>query len=241
MSHKISGLRPSVFISSTFADFYEERKLISDYLNTVQCNVNAIDIQPASNTSVASRIKQGIEHSDFIILLIGNRYGSILPKMTGSEEKSITHWEYELAIELNKPICVYFNPKSQFYDDIDIKKARLDNFKEDLESKHNPGYFYSKEELLKKLPSAMISMYREIADNLADNLDDLSAQLSRLKYDNRQLNNYNERLENTNKKYQKQIIKDSINLERLNDLEDKTLYKDDQNYALYMATKGFFN
>ena len=234
MSHKISGLRPSVFISSTFADFYEERKLISDYLNTVQCDVNAIDIQPASNTNVASRIKQGIENSDFIILLIGNRYGSILPKMTGSEEKSITHWEYELAIELNKPICVYFNPKSQFYDDIDIKKARLDNFKEDLESKHNPGYFYSKEELLNKLPSTMISMYREIAY-------DLSSKLSISEYNNRQLNDNNKRLENTNKKHQKQSIKDSTNLERLNDLEDKTLYKDDQNYALYMATKGFFN
>ncbi|TON34008.1 hypothetical protein CGH58_24830, partial [Vibrio parahaemolyticus] len=61
----------------------------------------------------------------FVILLVGDRYGSILPKMTGCR-RSVTHWEYLLASKkYKKHVLVFFRNSShltgerKLYDDAD--------------------------------------------------------------------------------------------------------------------------
>ncbi|OEE67008.1 hypothetical protein A1OO_14695 [Enterovibrio norvegicus FF-33] len=111
------SLHPSVFISSTFVDFMNERQAVAEVLKSESINVNALDIQPASNNSSKSQIERGIKEADFVILLVGERYGSILPKMTGGR-RSITHWEYILASEkYKKHVLVFFRNDSSISDD----------------------------------------------------------------------------------------------------------------------------
>ena len=99
---------PSAFISSTFVDLYEDRTAIADVLKARGLNVNALDIRPASSQSSKKEILNGIRESDFVILLIGDRFGSILKSMTGNESQSITWWEYTNALKMGKPVIVYF-------------------------------------------------------------------------------------------------------------------------------------
>lgn len=105
---------PSAFISSTFNDLREERQLVADTLRESGLNVNALDVKPASTTSSKKEILNGIQESDFVILLVGNRYGSILPKMTRSTSKSITWWEYETACRMRKPVIAFFKNITNF-------------------------------------------------------------------------------------------------------------------------------
>ena len=98
------SLHPSAFISSTFQDLSKERKAVADVLSQRGLNVNALDVIPASNTTSKKEIDNGIRLSDFIILIIGDRYGSIVPKLTGNNTISITWWEYKRAVFYGKPV-----------------------------------------------------------------------------------------------------------------------------------------
>ncbi|HDM8188413.1 TPA: DUF4062 domain-containing protein [Vibrio harveyi] len=178
------SLHPSVFISSTFVDFMDERKAIADVLKSKAINVNALDIQPASNSSSKYQIERGIAEADFVLLLVGNRYGSIIPQMTGGEV-SITHWEYLLATQkYNKNVLVFYRNYnesetiSSHYDDDDNyyneKQYKLRAFKSSLSSKHNPTFFSSISDLASQVKSSIIPAYREIIRELV------------LKYENEQ-------------------------------------------------------
>ena len=76
---------PSAFISSTFLDLEQERNEVARVLREANLNINALDIKPASNDSSKKEIIKGIKESDFIILIVGERYGSIIPQMTKSK------------------------------------------------------------------------------------------------------------------------------------------------------------
>ena len=170
------SLHPSVFISSTFVDFMNERQAIADVLRSESINVNALDIQPASNNSSKSQIERGIKEADFVIILIGERYGSILPQMTGSR-LSVTNWEYLLASnKYKKHVLVFFrnnshpNDDNKLYDDADQeleeKQFKLKQFKTQLSKRHNPSYFSSISELTIKVRSSIIPAYRGIISEL---------------------------------------------------------------------------
>ncbi|EGQ9765657.1 DUF4062 domain-containing protein [Vibrio alginolyticus] len=170
------SLHPSVFISSTFVDFMDERQAIADVLRSESINVNALDIQPASNNSSKSQIERGIKEADFVILLVGDRYGSILPKMTGGR-RSVTHWEYLLASKkYKKHVLVFFRNSShltgerKLYDDADEelkeKQFKLKQFKTQLSELHNPSYFNSIAELTEKVKSSIVPAYRGIISDL---------------------------------------------------------------------------
>jgi len=99
---------PSVFISSTFIDLQEERESVADALHSRGLIINALDTKPTSNNTSTREIIDGIKESDFVVLIIGDRYGSVLKTMTGSYSKSITSWEYEIGIACGKPVIAYF-------------------------------------------------------------------------------------------------------------------------------------
>lgn len=160
---------PSAFISSTFNDLREERQLVADTLRESGLNVNALDVKPASTTSSKKEILNGIQESDFVILLVGNRYGSILPKMTRSTSKSITWWEYETACRMRKPVIAFFKNITNFkasddddFNDLKYQRKRFlfKKFKEKITSAHNPAYFADPIDLSKKVRNALIPTYR---------------------------------------------------------------------------------
>lgn len=180
---------PSAFISSTFIDLQEERESVANALSDMGLNVNALDIKPASTDSSKNEILSGIRESDFAILLIGDRYGSILPRMTGSNMLSITWWEYNNARKFGKPIIAYFKKitgnDSYSHDDINestYKKKRksFDRFKKLISNRHNPAYFLDSFDLSDKIKTSIIPTYRAGVKTLNLKNTQLSLKISEL-------------------------------------------------------------
>ena len=129
MKINIHTSHPSAFISSTFLDLQQERNAVANVLRESNLNINALDVKPASNDSSRKEILSGIKESDFIILIIGERYGSIIPKMTLSKKLSITRWEYVKAVKhFGKYALVYFK-EVESNDPIYYDNFQLDGYK----------------------------------------------------------------------------------------------------------------
>jgi len=185
---------PSAFISSTFIDLVEERMAVADVLRRSNLNINALDVKPASSDSSKKEILTGINESDFIILIVGERYGSIIPKMTMSKVLSITRWEYVKAVKnMKKDALVFFkrvnSNDSIYYDDTNdsnynLKRKYLEEFKAELSHIHSPKYFNTAEELANHIQQALIPTYRAGVKSLIAKNNLLQKEVARLKLDN---------------------------------------------------------
>lgn len=158
---------PSAFISSTFLDLKAERRAVAETLRRAGINVNALDVRPASTNTVREEILSGIRESDFVILIVANRYGSCVP-WSPFCKASVTEWEYYRAVSFGKSIQVYFFPEHSDLacsDSLPVEDAanaaRLKQFREKLKNKHNPGYFESIEELVQQVGGSLIQVYRD--------------------------------------------------------------------------------
>lgn len=96
----VSDKRYQVFVSSTYSDLQSERRLLTQTLPIMGCLPCGLDLNPAGVSAWAA-IKKLIDESDYYILLVGSRYGSLSPSGV-----SYTHMEYVYAATKQKPILV---------------------------------------------------------------------------------------------------------------------------------------
>jgi hypothetical protein len=187
---------PSAFISSTFIDLQEERASVAETLSEYGLLVNALDVKPATNNSSKSEILRGIKESDFVILLIGDRYGSIVPTITDSSSRSVTWWEYQKALGLGKPVIPFFHNKDYF--DIDNhdnktgkqyahKRKLFERFKSIITNKSTPAYFDDGHDLSEKIRKCIIPTYRSGVELMNRKNSTLTQTVSRLEAENSEL------------------------------------------------------
>ncbi len=206
MKINIHTSHPSAFISSTFLDLEQERNAVASALKESNLNINALDVKPASNSSSREEILTGIKESDFIILIIGERYGSIIPRMTQSRQLSITRWEYVKAVKnLGKHALVYFkrvgskDPKyfdDLLHNDFQIKRMYLEDFKKELSRTHSPKYFTTTKELAEEVRKAIIPTYRTGVQLLTRINASLEKEVETLKKENQRLRSISEPIKN---------------------------------------------
>lgn len=91
-----------IFISSTYIDMIDERQEAVQTILENQHIPAGMELFSAQNVEQWNVIKKWIDRSDIIVLLLGNRYGSIDKK----SKISYTQMEYEYAVKKNKPIIV---------------------------------------------------------------------------------------------------------------------------------------
>lgn len=96
----MSDKRYQVFVSSTYSDLQEERAVVTQQLPLLGCMPCGLDLQPVGTTAW-NAIKKQIDESDYYIVLLGSRYGSLSPSGI-----SYTHMEYVYAATKQKPILV---------------------------------------------------------------------------------------------------------------------------------------
>lgn len=180
---------PSAFISSTFIDLYTDRAKVAETLKARGLNVNALDIRPASNQSSKTEILNGIKESDFVILIIGDRYGSILNSMTGNDYQSITWWEYASALKMGKHVIVYFkkvdkaahNSHDDKSDSLYQKKRHyFEIFKSIVTNRHNPSFYKDESELATQLDESLINIYRAGVKELSVKNSTLNIKIEQL-------------------------------------------------------------
>jgi hypothetical protein len=91
--------RYQVFVSSTFDDLREERASVIGLLLQMDCFPTGMELFPAADDDSWTLIKSVIADSDYYLVVLAGRYGSV---PTG-ETKSFTHLEYEYALSIGKP------------------------------------------------------------------------------------------------------------------------------------------
>jgi len=95
--------RYQVFISSTFTDLKEQRRKVWETLIEFDYIVAGMEFFPPTNEQQFEYIKKEIEASDYYILIIAGRYGSLAP----DEKVSFTEKEFDFAKKLEIPILVF--------------------------------------------------------------------------------------------------------------------------------------
>lgn len=96
--------RYQVFVSSTYIDLKDARASVFDTLTKVDCIPVGMEAFPAFDEEQLSYIKSIIDDSDYYVLIIGGRYGSV----TG-DGVSFTESEYNYAIEKGIPVLSFIH------------------------------------------------------------------------------------------------------------------------------------
>jgi len=111
--------RYQVFVSSTYEDLADERNEIMQALLELECMPSGMELFPAANETQWNWIKKVIIESDYYIIIIGGRYGSIHPD-TGL---SYTEMEYRFAVESEIPVIGFLHSDP---DQLSAKKSESD-------------------------------------------------------------------------------------------------------------------
>lgn len=91
--------RYQIFVSSTYEDLREERQQTTQAILEVGCFPSGMELFPASDETQWELIKRVIEESDYYVVVVGGRYGSI-----GPSGNSFTEMEYDFAVEKGIPV-----------------------------------------------------------------------------------------------------------------------------------------
>lgn len=149
---------PRIFISATTHDLRDYREAVANALRELGAAPLAFESFPAAGESVASVLKQELNKSDAVVLLIGHRYGTTDP-LSG---KSYTELEYDLARSMQKPVLAFAASEEAPWppSEIDRDYSRISRFRERLLSESLVGRFSSPSDLASQVVTAVSRLLR---------------------------------------------------------------------------------
>lgn len=126
--------RYQVFISSTFVDLQEERQKVIQSIMEMDCMPAGMELFPAMDQEQLDFIKSVIDDSDYYIIIIGARYGSV-----GDDGISYTEAEYDYAVSKGIKVIalIHENPASLPFSKVEGSeegRRKLEEFKLKLKS-----------------------------------------------------------------------------------------------------------
>ena len=143
--------RYQVFISSTFTDLIEERQAVLKAVLELDHMPAGMELFPAIDDTAWQLITDVIDASDYYVLIIGGRYGSL--DETGI---SYTEKEYDYAVSANKPVIPLLHknpdnlPRGKTETDETAWK-KLQEFRLKIENNHTCVYWNSPDDLKAKV------------------------------------------------------------------------------------------
>jgi hypothetical protein len=152
--------RYQVFISSTFADLEEERKEVMEAIINLNCFPAGMEMFPAADIEQFEYIKTIIDQSDYYVLVIAGRYGSV-----AEDGKSYTEKEYEYAKEKGIPVLVFV--KKDIENILATKtdknlelKEKLNKFREDAMTNRLAKFWDEKMELKYQVSDSLSKAFK---------------------------------------------------------------------------------
>jgi hypothetical protein len=143
----LSTKKYQFFISSTFSDLVEERKLAAKAVLDLGHIYSGMELFPAVDMAQFEYIKKVIDECDYYILIIGARYGS-----TDKDGVSFTEREFDYAVTKGKTVIALVHddigklPKDSFDDDPALTK-RLETFREKVKTERMVKLWRSQDQL----------------------------------------------------------------------------------------------
>jgi len=139
--------RYQVFISSTFLDLEHERRKVLEAVLECRAFPSGMEMFPSADDEQWEFIKREIDSSDYYVLVVAGKYGSVAADGTSYTEK-----EYRYAVERKKPILTFL------YKDIkELKvlqaesdperKEKLERFRETVSARRLVKYYSNPDEL----------------------------------------------------------------------------------------------
>jgi len=127
--------RYQVFVSSTFVDLVDERREVMQALLEMDCLPAGMELFPAGNADQWTLIKGVIEQTDYYLVILGGRYGSV-----SEEGISYTEMEYDYAVERGIPVMGFVPADPDAIpvgktDKDDAAAKKLDEFREKVQLK----------------------------------------------------------------------------------------------------------
>jgi len=231
-----------VFVSSTFEDLQEERKEVCQAVLESHCIPAGMELFPASNKSQWDFIKRVIDESDFYLIIIAGKYGSIGINDEG-KKVSYTEMEFDYALNQKKPIIalVYDNVNNLPMSKVETTQKRnnqLEQFRKKVYSGRIIKKWNNKDDLRACVLAALSSLKEETnapgwirADFTIDKLSYDYLEKQRKKYEeiiSSKNNDYNILLSNLKEK-EKEIERIlSSNKAKVRTLYDKIAQLTDQ-------------
>lgn len=142
----LADVRYQIFISSTYEDLRVERQQATQAILEMNHMPAGMELFPASDLSQWELIKAVIKESDYYIVIVGGRYGSVSAE-TGL---SFTEMEYDYAVSENIPVLGFVRK--------DVNLIPVKNFENDVAKRQKL------EEFRKKVLSRICRQYEEPAD-----------------------------------------------------------------------------
>lgn len=207
-----------VFISSTFNDLKEERVEIMEALINLGHIPIGMELFNAADDTQWGVIKRRIEESDYYVLILSDRYGSLDADGVGFTEK-----EYNYAIETGIPIISFVRSDSEI-EKLDFEfresdnKSKLKEFREKI-SKRLYKPWDNKYDLSKKFFLAFADLIRE-KPQLGWIKADKQEEIKKQQFNS--IFNENELLKEKLKACQKELNDTNKKVEKNNSLELKS-------------------
>lgn len=151
--------RFQVFVSSTFTDLQEERSEIFKSLTNINCIPAGMEQFPAFDDEAFKFIKRVIDLSDYYLLIIGGRYGSL-----SDDGLSFTEKEYDYAVSRGLSVIALLHknpsdiPVNKTESDPSLRK-KLDEFRERVRKTHLISTWSNKDELRARVVESLVTAF----------------------------------------------------------------------------------
>lgn len=203
-----------IFVSSTYTDLKDERLHVLNAITSLKHLAAGMELFCASNDEQFNYIKRVIDDSDYYVLIIGSRYGSINPT-TG---QSYTEMEFDYAVEKGIPVLAFIKQNAIDQADNSYKKA-LSDFIDKVQTGRLVKYWDDLTSLQGAIYPALIEVFntspRQGWQRFQDKEDrtELLEEINRLRKENDDLNI----------KYQDVLLKSKMDdqIDDLVDMNDK--------------------
>jgi uncharacterized protein DUF4062 len=138
----VDDRRYQVFVSSTFLDLQDERTAVVGALLQMEAFPAGMELFPAADDDAWTLIKRVIESSDYYLLVVGGKYGSVDPET----ELSYTEMEYDYAVAEDKPVMAFLhaNPEKIEFgksEKDDAAREKLNAFRKKVETERHVKYW----------------------------------------------------------------------------------------------------
>lgn len=196
------NVRYQIFVSSTYTDLIPVRRQVTEQILSMNHIPAGMEMFSASGRQQWATIQKAIDNSDYYVLIIGERYGSISPE----DGISYTEKEFNYALSKNIPtLCFlpgrnYSTPREHRETDQALIE-KLEFFKGRLKEQLC-DFWESGEELVSKVSTALYKIFTEepgtgwIRGDAAD--PDVLTKLVNIMEENQQLSSRIRQIEEEN-------------------------------------------
>jgi len=153
--------RFQVFVSSTYTDLADERAEVVSMLLNLDALPAGMELFPATNDDAWTLIKRVIDESDYYLLVVGGRYGSV----DDETNLSYTENEFDYAIAENKPVMAFLHGDpgkipAEKTDQSDEARERLNEFREKVQNAVHVNFWKEKNELAGLVAKSFVKLQK---------------------------------------------------------------------------------